>query len=261
MAGETAANKLTGETLRLPKLSHLVVEQLRAKIVSGELKAGDKLPPESELLDIYKVSRPTLREALRILEAESLISVARGMRSGATVLGPTIERAAEYAAIYLAAGKATLSDLHQARAYLEPSIARGLAKSASVSQVNELNRCVDAQEAAVAEGDLNAALDQNTRFHELLIHFSGNRTLSLLAGMLRHIAGQSFHAVLVGETNGEKAAVVRNMRKSVAGHRKLVGLIADKNADDAEAYWRRYMEGSLQFLRRTKLGDEIIVHE
>src|SRR4051812_11362165 len=89
------------DAVRVRKLSHAVAERLRGQIVSGQRKAGGKLPLESELLVQFKVSRPTIREALRILEAESLILLGRGARGGATVLGPTVERAAQYAGMVL----------------------------------------------------------------------------------------------------------------------------------------------------------------
>src|SRR2546429_5166163 len=74
---------------RAPKLSHALVEPFRARIASGELKPGDTLPPESELLQQLRVSRPTLRQALRVLESESLIQLGKGARTGATVLQPS----------------------------------------------------------------------------------------------------------------------------------------------------------------------------
>src|SRR5207253_9697326 len=70
---------------RAPKLSHALVERFRARIASGELKPGDTLPPESELLQQLRVSRPTLRQALRVLESESLIQLGKGARTGTTL--------------------------------------------------------------------------------------------------------------------------------------------------------------------------------
>src|SRR5690606_38601467 len=69
--------------IRAPKLSHLVAERLRAMIAAGELRPGDTLPSEAELLRQFNVSRPIMREALRVLEAESLIRLGRGALAGA----------------------------------------------------------------------------------------------------------------------------------------------------------------------------------
>ena len=80
--------------VRVPKAGELVAAQLRRQIVTGELSPGDPLPSEAALMDKYGVSRPTLREAFRILESESIIRVLRGAHGGARVLAPSTEVAA-----------------------------------------------------------------------------------------------------------------------------------------------------------------------
>src|SRR5439155_5195777 len=64
--------------VRVPKTAELVAAHLRRQIVRGELKEGDALPPETALMEQFNVSRPTLREAFRVLESEALITVRRG---------------------------------------------------------------------------------------------------------------------------------------------------------------------------------------
>ena len=68
------------QPVRIPKAAVIVAGEIRRRIVRGELKEGDALPSETELMRFFDVSRPTLREAMRILEAESLIAVKRGAR-------------------------------------------------------------------------------------------------------------------------------------------------------------------------------------
>src|SRR5580704_2051753 len=74
-----------GQRIRVPKTAELVAAELRRKIVRGELAEGDALPSEAALMADFAVSRPTLREAFRVLESESLISIRRGARGGARV--------------------------------------------------------------------------------------------------------------------------------------------------------------------------------
>src|SRR5256885_7189092 len=72
-------------SVRVPKAAELVAGHVRSQIVRGELSEGDALPPESALMEQFDISRPTLREAFRILESEGLITVRRGARGGARV--------------------------------------------------------------------------------------------------------------------------------------------------------------------------------
>lgn len=74
------------KSLREPKMAERVAAVLRRMMVRGEIAEGAMLPPESELTSRFGVSRPTLREALRVLESESLIKVERGVRGGARVI-------------------------------------------------------------------------------------------------------------------------------------------------------------------------------
>ena len=73
----------SGGTVRSPKTAELVARSLRRMVVDGDLKDGDYLPNEAELMTHFGVSRPTLREAVRLLKSERLVEVRRGSRTGA----------------------------------------------------------------------------------------------------------------------------------------------------------------------------------
>ena len=89
-----------GAPMRVPKVAELVANDLRRKIIRGQLPLGDTLPNEPALLDVYKVSRPTLREALRILESEGLVTIKRGAQGG-QVHVPDMAVAARHVALQM----------------------------------------------------------------------------------------------------------------------------------------------------------------
>ena len=118
----------------------MVAAHLRRQIVLGELKEGDQLPSESVLMEEFGVSRPTLREAFRILEAEGAITVRRGVRGGARVQAPDINVAARQIGLLLQYRGALLSDVYEVRAVLEPAAARMAARrrtSADLARLQE----------------------------------------------------------------------------------------------------------------------------
>ena len=80
--------------MRVPKMAELLATRIRRQIILGQLAEGELLLPEAQLLEQSGVSRPTLREAFRILESESFIAVNRGSRGGARILAPKIDVAA-----------------------------------------------------------------------------------------------------------------------------------------------------------------------
>ena len=88
MIGPDGVAALAGAPVRSPKTAELVAGTLRRMVVDGQLKEGDFLPNEAELMAHFGVSRPTLREAVRVLESERLVEVRRGSRTGARVRVP-----------------------------------------------------------------------------------------------------------------------------------------------------------------------------
>src|SRR4051794_22682055 len=110
---------MTSADIRVPKIGELVAGHIRNRIVRGELKPDEALPPESTLMEDFNVSRPTLREAFRILESEGLITVRRGARGGARVQAPEANVAARYAGFLLQNRGATVADVLSARVIVE----------------------------------------------------------------------------------------------------------------------------------------------
>src|SRR5271156_6378876 len=87
--------------VRSPKTAEIVADTLRRMIVEGQLKDGDFLPYEAELMNHFQVSRPSLREAVRVLESDRLVEVRRGSRTGARVRVPGPEIVARPAGFLL----------------------------------------------------------------------------------------------------------------------------------------------------------------
>src|SRR5688572_15480190 len=153
--------------IRLPKMAELIADQLRRQIVRGELQEGDALPSESELLERFNVSRPTLREAFRVLESESLITVRRGAHGGARVQEPDIDVAARYAGFILEHRGTTLDDVFQARLVLEPPVVGMLAACRTDEDVARLRAALEEHDAAAA--DPRRAIRSHTAFHALIV--------------------------------------------------------------------------------------------
>jgi DNA-binding FadR family transcriptional regulator len=108
-----------------------IADELRSLIVSGELSEGDSLGHEPDLVERFGVSRPSLREALRILEAEGLVTVVRGVRGGVVVHAPDQRMTARTAALVLQARNVPLADVFEAPRRRSPECAGAGARSTS----------------------------------------------------------------------------------------------------------------------------------
>ena len=232
-----AATSSPIERVQTPKTADLVCEQLRRKIIHGELVPGEVLPPERELLEQFGVSRPTLREALRILESERFIAVRRGSRGGARVQVPSWDVPARQVGLFLQLHRTTLEDVYHARTVIERDCARLLAKGRTKADLNRLWAEVERGESVLH--DPNLLIRVHADFHALVVELANNQTLELLDGMLRHIVDSGNFARIAEDI--ATPSVVEATRKGARAHRRLVELIEDRDADEAEALWNKHL--------------------
>jgi DNA-binding FadR family transcriptional regulator len=226
--------------LREPKMADRVAAQLRRMFIRGEIKEGSMLPPESELIEQFGVSRPTLREAFRVLESESLIEVQRGVRGGARVSRPSRQTLARYAGLILEFEGVTLKDVYDARAALETPMVVELAKSRDPKAIAELERILN-EEADVEGGD---SVDRRTEFHAAITRLSGNKTLEIVSSMLHHIIEKANRSLQPSTgPRGESAG-----RRASKTHRMLLDHIKAGDADKAAALWSRHLQKAEEYV-------------
>jgi GntR family transcriptional regulator, transcriptional repressor for pyruvate dehydrogenase complex len=213
-----------------------IADELRRLIILGELDEGDSLGHEPELIERFGVSRPSLREALRILEAEGLISVIRGVQGGVVVHRPDKRLTARTAAIVLQSRNVPLADVFEARTILEPAAARLVASGRNrKTHARTLRALIEEEEAAI--GDPEAFGQANARFHEELVEMTGNQTLTIVAEMLNEVVARAVTIVSQSDGNGSSAT----RRRGVRSQQRLVELIEAGEADAAESHWRTHM--------------------
>ena len=216
------------------KTGEVVAAGIRRRIANGELEIGDRLPSEEELTEELGIARTTLREALRVLESQGLISIKRGRGGGPIVTMPNLDRLAEPLAVVLQLRGTTTTDLDAARALIEPNMAAWLAARHTHDDVTALG---------VAAGEAEAAADANdqARFgraaalvHETLLLRSGNHTLSVLSQVLHRMVLDRY----VGAASGSTQVLMQRAAKS---YTKLVRLIAEGDANAARTHWEQQM--------------------
>ena len=219
----------------IPKTATVIAAKLRGQILRGELREGDVLPTETELMERYRVARPTLREAFRILEAESLLSIRRG-RAGAHVRKPRMEVAATYAAMVLQAEGVTLADVADARLDIEPPCARRLATRGDPAAVEALQRALEIEDAAAAsaDGDFTRAA---AHFHAEVVRLAGNTTLALFGAMIEEIMARSNE--LVRQETGSGPTQHQAAHRA---HARLAELVKIGASVEAEALWRAHVQ-------------------
>ena len=226
-------------TGKRPKAAERVAAELRHQIVTGRLKPGDKLHPENALQAEFAISRPTMREALRILESESLIGISRGKHGGARVIAIDLAAAANQVGVYLQIEGATLQDVWFARTVIEPPAAGLLAAQRNPVALAELEANIAAARDA-AQHDLIRYADLSAEFSMLITRHCGNKTIHLLSSLIYDIIRRQ-HEDVTARTS-TKASVDNLRQESIRSRETAVALMRNGTPAVAESFWRAHLE-------------------
>jgi DNA-binding FadR family transcriptional regulator len=224
-----------------PKAAVGVANELRRRIVTGAVPVGASLPAEAKLLDELGVSRPSLRAALRILESESLITMRRGSRGGASVNAPTYQVLARRAGVYLQYHQASLDEVHRARLVVEIPAVGILARRSDPDDITALEAL--AQEEIDVLRDRDAFRATAIGFHRKLVELSGNQMLIVFASMI--------HGVIEAQAERRTSATGGRYRHGVdrhGEHLEVIELIRAGRAAEAEGVWRQHLETARRLL-------------
>jgi DNA-binding FadR family transcriptional regulator len=233
---------------RALKTAEVIAARLRGRIVRGELSPGSRLPPEAELQQQFGVSRPTLREAFRILEAESLVSVRRGARGGAQIVTPDRSVAARHVGSLLQVSGATIGEVYEARMAIEPAAARMLALRGGPAAVRTLREHLTMmRELMAGEPSAEEWSRTSSDFHDLIVELCGNKALAVAAGVLGEIAA-THAAVAFARTYG-RPDTPATMARAVRSFTRLADFVEAADGYGAERHWRTHLQvaGALLF--------------
>lgn len=247
------------EPPRVPRMAEVVADSLRRRIISGDLDDGDELPREALLLEEFGVSRPSLREAVRILETEGVLRIRRGKVGGAIVKRPTAASAAYHFGLTLQANDVTLDDLAAARAVVEPACA-GLCAllpgSKRAKLIKRLQKLVEQNEKLVGEDDrfTESALE----FHRAVVEMSGNTTIALLVGALEAVWSSQERLWAKQASSGGEYPDPKYQREVLRAHRRIISLIEEGDVDAVHRAMRKHLAKSQPYLNYDRVPIEVI---
>jgi len=228
------------QRLRQPRLAEMVADGLRERILSGELGDGDMLPKQDDLLAEFRVSPPSIREALRILETEGLITVQRGNVGGAIVHRPQPGKAAYMLGLVLQSRAVDLRDVQNAIRHLEPACAAACAARPD-RETTILPRLRDNIDRSLANIDnADAYIGLARQFHVELVAGCGNETMALIVGALESL--WSAHVDRLARQPAQHGSFGdRTVRQStLKDHERLYRAIAKGDATAAERAAREH---------------------
>lgn len=221
------------EPIRSERLFERIVEQIERQVALGNLKPGDRLPSERELCDQFSVSRTAVREAMKALTLQGLVSVLPGR--GTFITDGTSMAVRHSVDLMIKLGEQeSIIDLVEVREILEPEIAALAAIRASPEQLLMMQEAVEAMDQAMNDADtfIEADLD----FHLSLAQATNNRLIPVLVDTL---------VDLLREHRKRAASVKGGLERGQPFHRRILQAVKEKKPEKA----RQEMQAHLRQVR------------
>lgn len=210
--------------IKVPKSSDLLAERLKTEILSDAYQPGAALPTERELVSTTGLSRGSVREALRILEAQGLVRTRAGRYGGTTVSQPTDTQLASHINLFAKGRSVPFNALVDVRLALEPMVAFLAAQRRTEDDLALLRKIADRLDNS-AQSDVGVFLEENVNWHDALAAASHSDLLSALATSV---------GVLMFEVSKIENFATADVRLRVArAHRRILEAIEAGDAENA----------------------------
>lgn len=214
-----------------PKSYELLAEQLREAILAGEIPEGSSLPTERELVMQTGISRPSVREALRILATEGLVQPRRGRSGGTIVSLPGSDNLAQLIGQFVRGRKISVHALHETREIVEPALARMAAAHRTPTELKRLFSLHD--ELIESAGNFQRFSVANIKWHLAVAEASHNE---LLATFLRSISSG-----VAAATTTEVYDTPETRKVVIQIHDRINRAIEAQDGEAAERYMRHHL--------------------
>lgn len=197
---------------RMPKSkTEHVAQRLLDKIIEAGLAPGSSFGTEAELLEQFGVSRPTLRESLRILESQGVLELRPGPGGGIMVKKPSIDILARGLSVFLRLHEVPFIAVLKTREVIEPALAAEAATNGSEEDFDEMQDSIERMKASGK--DQHAFVEENGVFHGIIARASGNEVMEIFWATISALAA--------GEHVGLKFTA-GNMQHIIAAHQGIV---------------------------------------
>jgi DNA-binding FadR family transcriptional regulator len=229
-AAPTGSPPVGFASIRMPRLSDQVVEQIQAAIFARQWKPGDKLPSEKELAEQFGTSRATIREAIRVLELAGLLRTRPGFNGGPFVVEPTYQLIGNSLRSLLRMNKFDLTELFDVRLVIEPRVAELAASHATEEDLQALADNLEEEAALVRSG--HEASVRHTRFHFLLARASQSNLLAILISAILD---------LMTTFDASHPTTVAGSARVVADHRRVLEALRARDPERARALMQQHL--------------------
>lgn len=220
------------KAVSLNRVSQAIVDQVKMLLRQGRLKPGDRLPSERELCERFGVSRVTVREALRVLEAGGLIDIRVGAHGGAFVTTPTSQQIGAGLADLLNLSPLTALEVTEARQVFELGIVPLVVERATDEDVAALRELLKEHRTALEAGEYTMSMSAD--FHTRVAAATHNPAIEMLV--------QSFHGPLLMSLLEAQVVAPLMGHRGTEEHAAFIDAIAARDTDRALGIMREHLQ-------------------
>jgi len=219
-----------------------VAQELLERIIAARLEPGSSFATEAELLAQFNVSRPTLRESLKILESQGVLGLRPGPGGGIIVRKPSIDMLAHGLSVFLRMREVPFLTVLRAREVIEPALTAEAALNGTEADFSELETSIARMKELHGARNQDAFLEENRVFHGIIARASGNKVLEVFWSTISVLAGGEHHGVRYSAGNQQHV---------IAAHERILRACRRRNGDAAATAMQTHVK-DLENLVRTR---------
>ncbi len=217
-----------------------VAQQLLERILAAGLEPGSTFATEAELLGQFNVSRPTLRESLKLLESQGVLELRPGPRGGIVVRRPSIDMLTHGLSVFLRLHEVPFVTVLKAREVIEPALAFEAVLNGTEQDFAELEASIERMKGLDAQSDQEAFLEENRVFHSIIARASGNKVLEVFWHTISILA--------TGEQHGVRYTV-GNQEHVIKAHQRILDACRARDGEAAAAEMGKHVMGLENLVR------------
>ncbi|THB81358.1 MAG: FadR family transcriptional regulator [Desulfobacteraceae bacterium] len=222
-------------SLKKGRLADDVTNQIKEAIFGGKYQAGEKLPSEHELVELFGVSRVIIREAIRNLEQAGLVEIRRGPKGGAFIKSRNHTAVTQVVRDHFRLAKGTVKEIMEVRLEIEPIVAGLAAERATPGDLQLLKRNIDAQPQTPGRQTIEGNLD----FHRLLARCAHNPIYEMIINILLDFSQELIINIL---PPGQ-------ILHDTTTHPELYRLIKDRDIQGAQTTMHSHLKDVIPLMR------------
>ena len=218
--------------------SAAIYEQVKGLILDGQLKPGDRLPSERSLMDLMGRSRPTIREALRMLERTGFIRIMPGS-NGAIVQELTTDEVTQSMEVMLQTNRVTLDELSEYRAHNDVAVAQWAAQRATAEDIAALSETLGRCRVLIEDGELATFVAQDAVFHGQLALAGKNQVSYIISQVMSRLVEPLMLRALERQNAQDGRAMCQRV---ISMHKAILAAVSAGDSEQAAQAMAEHIE-------------------